>query len=227
MINIGIKRLLPNNWKAVAWIDADIEFENNNWALNALKILNGHKDIIQLFSHCIDMGKDGNTMHIFSSLGFQYSKNNIYIPFVKGNDFWHPGYAWACTRKAYETMGGLYELSILGSGDTNIALSILNNGDKSYNENITQNYKKSIMKFQKRSNKLRIGYIPGVIKHFYHGSKKNRQYLERWQILVDNKYHPGEHITKNKDGILIPTESFPNKLKSDILNYFKERNEDE
>jgi len=27
MINIGIKKLLPKNWKAVAWIDADIEFE--------------------------------------------------------------------------------------------------------------------------------------------------------------------------------------------------------
>ena len=29
MINIGIRKLLPNNWKAVAWIDADIEFGAN------------------------------------------------------------------------------------------------------------------------------------------------------------------------------------------------------
>ena len=30
----------------------------------------------------------------------------------KGINYWHPGYAWACTRKAYEKMGGLYELSV-------------------------------------------------------------------------------------------------------------------
>ena len=28
MINIGIKKLLPSDWKSVAWIDGDIEFDN-------------------------------------------------------------------------------------------------------------------------------------------------------------------------------------------------------
>jgi len=46
MINIGVKKLFPNNWKAFAWIDSDIEFENNTWAIDTLKILNGYKDIV-------------------------------------------------------------------------------------------------------------------------------------------------------------------------------------
>ena len=29
MINLGVKYLLPKNYKAFAWIDADIEFDNN------------------------------------------------------------------------------------------------------------------------------------------------------------------------------------------------------
>jgi hypothetical protein len=45
MVNLGVKYLLPSNWKAFAWIDADIEFESNTWALDTLKILNGCKDV--------------------------------------------------------------------------------------------------------------------------------------------------------------------------------------
>lgn len=32
MINIGVKKLLPETWKAFAWIDADIEFDSPTWA---------------------------------------------------------------------------------------------------------------------------------------------------------------------------------------------------
>ena len=52
MINLGVKYLLPKSWKAFAWIDADIEFESASWALDTLKVLNGYKDIVQLFSLC-------------------------------------------------------------------------------------------------------------------------------------------------------------------------------
>jgi len=106
MINVGVRKLLPKNWKAFAWIDADIEFENNTWAMDTLKILNGCKDIVQIFSHCIDMDKNKYTMKIFSSFGYQFTKQRQYTS--NGPDFWHPGFAWACTRKAFEKMGVLY-----------------------------------------------------------------------------------------------------------------------
>ena len=43
LINIAINKLLPENWKAVAWVDADIEFDSASWAMDTLKILNGCK----------------------------------------------------------------------------------------------------------------------------------------------------------------------------------------
>jgi len=75
MVNLGVKYLLPKSWKAFAWIDADIEFDSNSWALDTLKILNGCKDVVQLFSHCIDMDKDENTLNIFNSFGYSFNKN--------------------------------------------------------------------------------------------------------------------------------------------------------
>jgi hypothetical protein len=225
MINLGVQKLLPKNWKAFAWIDSDLEFENSTWAIDTLKVLNGSKDIVQLFSHAVDMDKQKLTMSVFNSFGYQFTKQNKYSGV--GPNFWHPGYAWACTRRAYEKMQGLYDKSILGSGDHNMALSLINNGQKSINVGAHENYKESINEYQKRVNGLRLGYIPGVIRHYYHGTKANRKYSERWQILVSRQYDPYIHVTYDKNGILIPTSQFPDELKDDIYTYFAERNEDE
>ena len=224
MINMGVK-LLPSNWKAMAWIDADVEFENVNWAMDTLKILNGCRDVVQIFSHAVDMDKRMEAMSIFPSFGFQYAKKSRYGG--TGINMWHPGYAWACTKKAYDRMGGLYEYSILGSGDHNMSFSFIGQPDKSLNEDTTNAYKESLRLFQKRAAQLRLGYVPGIIRHHFHGSKKNRKYHERWQILVENAYNPFIHITKNRDGLLVPTELCPQKMLDKILAYFAERNEDE
>ena len=225
MINIGVKKLLPKTWKAMAWIDADIEFENTSWALDALKVLNGSRDIVQLFSHAVDMDKHYNAMSIFPSFGFQYSKKSKYGG--TGVNMWHPGFAWACTKKAYDKMDGLYELSICGAGDHNMCFSYIGNSQQSLNSETTDEYKHSIKDFESKVKQLRLGYVPGVIRHHFHGSKKNRKYQERWHILVDNKYNPEIHITKNNDGLLVPSNSCPKAMLDSILQYFKERNEDE
>lgn len=225
MINIGINRLLPKGWKSVAWIDADIEFNSASWASDTLKILNGSKDIVQLFSHAVDMDKHEDGMSIFTGFGFQQENGKKYGG--TGINFWHPGFAWAITRKAYERIGGIYELSILGSGDHNMAKSLIKDGINSLNKLVTDEYKNSVISWQNRANSLRLGYVPGVIRHYFHGSKKNRRYSERWQILVKYKYNPELHLTKNSDGILIPTNDCPQGLLDDIMDYFRERNEDE
>jgi hypothetical protein len=224
MINLGVKHLLPKNWKAFAWIDSDIDFENTSWALDTLKVLNGTKDIIQLYSQCLDLDENENTMKIFSSFGFMYSKNREY---ATGKNYWHPGYAWACTRKAYEKMGGLFDKGILGSGDNIMSLCLINKGIYSINEKSSNDYKNTIIKFQNKVKSLRLGYIPGVIRHYFHGSKKNRHYSERWKILISYDYRPSLHIKYDINGILIPTEKCPKGLINDIYLYFKSRNEDE
>ena len=43
MINLGIKYLLPATWKAVAWIDEDIEFEDEKLRM----IIPNYKNLIK------------------------------------------------------------------------------------------------------------------------------------------------------------------------------------
>jgi len=171
------------------------------------------------------MSKNNQALGIYPSFGFQLSKGSKYGE--PGINMWHPGYAWACTQKAYTKMGGLYEKSILGAGDHTMTFSFIGNGIKSVNEFTTEDYKQSVLDFEQRVKNLRIGYVPGVIRHHFHGSKKNRKYSERWQILVNNSYMPTIHITKNKDGLLVPSKSCPKQMLDDIMTYFLERNEDE
>jgi len=225
MINIAVKKLLPTKYKAFAWIDADIEFENSTWATDTLKILNGSRDIVQLFSHAVDMDKNECSMSVFNSAGYQFTKG---LPFSSTSpNLWHPGFAWAMTRKAYEKIGGLYEKGILGSGDNIMMLSILGKGIKSINAESSEEYVNSILEYEKKIKTLRFGYVPGVIRHHFHGLKINRKYHERWAILLKHKYNPELHITNDTFGVIIPTHQFPEGLKEDIMNYFKERNEDE
>lgn len=236
MINMAVKHLLPVDWKMMAWIDADVEFESLTWVNDTITLLSdGNYDIVQLFSHAIDMDQNCDTMQIFSGFGYQYANNRKYG--VAGiNNYWHPGFAWACTRSAYDKMGGLYDTAILGSGDNHMALSWIGKCDNTTN-NLSDGYKKSVRDYQERCYSsnigFKIGYVPGVIRHFFHGSKKNRKYIERRKILIEHNFDPNIHLTRLStnskfDGLLVPVQGLcPNELLDDIMSYFKERNEDE
>jgi len=225
MINLAVKYLLPNTYKTVAWIDADIEFDSSSWALDTLKILNGCKDVVQLFSHAVDMSKDESNLNIFNSFGYSFAKGK---PYTKtGKDFWHPGFAWAMTRRAYEKVGGLYDKGVLGSGDSIMALGIIGRTEVIQNALYHPDYNASMDAFEKKASLLRLGYTPGVIRHYYHGSKKNRNYTERWKILMEHKFSPKQHLTYDLVGVLVPTTAFSELFQADVLKYFSERLEDD
>lgn len=232
MINLGVKYLLPPNWRAMAWIDADIDFENAEWALDTLKVLNGYRDIVQLFSHAVDMDAAETTMNVYNSFGFQHDKGLPYT--YKFPNYWHPGYAWAVSRDAFEKMrapgdqySGIFELGILGASDHIMSFCYRGNGLASINDKYTQGFKDEIARFEARVRNLRLGYIPGVIRHYFHGSKANRKYVERNEILLRHCYEPARHLTRDASGVFIPTAEFPSEFAREIYDYFLQRNEDE
>ncbi len=226
MINIGINKLLPKDWKAVAWIDGDIEFENPNWALDTLKVLTNF-EIVQLFTTCFDLDETNNPMSIWQSYGYKYC-NGKDFKHERGLNYWHCGYAWACTREYYDKIGGLYDKGILGSGDYILTQSILKNC-----ANISvdlEDFKLDIIRHYQYNflNQIKVGYIPTNILHYYHGSKINRKYIERNTILLKYSFNPILHLEYNSDtGVLEPTEAMSDDFINDIKTYFFQRNEDE
>jgi len=213
MINVAVEYLLPHNWKAFAWIDADIEFENVNWAEDTLKLLNGSFDILQLFSHAVDMDRYEQAMSIFTSFSYNYYRLNKYCS-TRNVNYSHSGYAWAISRNAYEKMEKLIDTCILGSGDYVMAMSIIR-PLKNYEE------------LHEKMKSFRLGYTTGVIRHYYHGSKINRQYQDRGKILVKHNFNPKIHLTYDVYGLICASEEMSKEFKDDILQYFADRKEDD
>ena len=224
--NIAIRKLLPSNWKAVCCVDMDIEFTSSHWVMDTLKLLNGHYDIVQGFSLAIDFDSNEEAFGIYQGFGYLYTLGKKHGGSGVNNNF-HPGYVYSMTRKAYETMGKIYEDAILGSGDNILALCLIGQGLKAINHESTEGYKQSVKDFQKKVCNLRFGYVSTNLVHYFHGSKQNRKYTDRWKILVKHKFDPNTYITRDDNGLIIPTEKCPPELLDDIFNYFKERNEDE
>lgn len=223
MINLGIRKLLPADWKAVAWIDGDIEFENPNWVLDTLKVLTEF-DIVQLFTTCFDLDEKEIPMSIWQSFGYKYCHGEKFS-FKRGINYWHTGYAWACTREYYERVDGLYDKGILGSGDYIMCQGYF--AKAAFGHKSLTYFKENVETYISNLSDTKIGYIPTNIKHYFHGSKANRKYVERNEILIRYNYNPSEHIQYDKQGVIIPTPDMPRQFLIDIYNYFNERNEDE
>ena len=167
LINIG-ETHLPRDWKYLAWIDADILFLNANWVdetKEALEIF----DVVQLFQSAINLGPRGETIKTDKSFGYMHSQSGTRYSVTDKYGFWHPGYAWACSRAAWKQMGGLIDWAILGSADRHMALAWIGKCQLSYPGNIHENYKRLIEDFQHECDGFKIGNINGTIIHEWHG----------------------------------------------------------
>lgn len=223
LINIAVQRL-PRDWKYVAWIDGDVEFARPDWAKETLHQLQ-HYDVLQLYTEAIDLGPNYEFIHKHKSFMWCYKNKQ---KASERYEEWHPGYAWAATRTAWNHLGGLIDWGILGSGDRHMASALIGKVDISVNKDVQPRYKQLLYEWQERAEshiRRNVGYIDGLILHYWHGAKANRRYKDRWKILVDNKYNPDLDIKKDWQGVYQLTDrSIP--LRDEIREYFKQRNED-
>lgn len=224
LVNLAVKQL-PDNWKYMAWIDADLTFVNDNWVKETKHALRKF-DVIQLFETCVNLGPGGDAEDKPErSFGYMHTNSkHPYHPKAKYG-FWHPGYAWAIARKPYEKISGLIDFAVLGSGDRHMALALIGKVEWSAPGNIHDGYHIRLRAFQDRCKGLKLGYISGTIVHHWHGNKADRKYVQRWDILTKGTYNPQIDIKKTKEGLLHLTNEGL-RLQHPIIEYFKGRNED-
>jgi hypothetical protein len=230
MINIGISHL-PDDWKYVAWIDSDIQFMRTDWLEETVHQLQHYK-VIQLFQNAIDLGPNGEVLSTFDSFMWSWQtgqpnpysmKNGIsYYP------HWHPGYAWAATREAINELGGLLDKAILGAADHHMAWALVGNVIENTPIQVSDAYKKYLNIWQERANthiQQNVGYMPGSIYHFWHGKKKDRKYVERWEIILNHNFDPELDIKRDWQGLYQFSHN-GTRMRNDIRKYFMVRNED-
>jgi len=226
MINLGVQRL-PHDWQYVAWIDADIEFMRDDWAEEIVHQLQ-HYQVIQLFQNAVDLGPSGEVIKIHDGFVYSYVSGKP-LPNSKYNyPHWHPGYAWAARREAFDELGGLMDFAILGSADHHMAWALVGKVTEFAPTFITPGYRRELLTWQERANvhvNKNIGYMPGSIWHHWHGRKKDRRYVERWQILAKHDYDPDQDLMHDWQGLNHLSDA-GERMRVDLRRYFHVRNED-
>jgi len=230
LINIAIRRL-PSNWKYVLWLDADIEFQESDWPLRVIESFNKY-DIIQVFKYVELLGPYKEILKAYVSHTFAIVED---LPITKQYYylFWPtPGYGWGMTRRAYEYLDGIIEHGILGGGDSMMAYSLIGRYEESTNipiKRYSKSFGKQIKQWQEKVKVFRdykkIGYADCVIKHYFHGYEKDRQYKPREKILVNGKFDPENDLYTDENGLLQLKET-KKKMIDLIYKYFASRNED-
>jgi glycosyltransferase involved in cell wall biosynthesis len=220
LINVGIKNL-PDEWKYVAWIDADITFLNPNWVQDTIEALQTN-DIVQMFRTAVNLGPNNEAIKVDKGFGYMHAGSGT--PYIKTDKYgyWHPGYAWACTRSAFRGMGSsLLDWAILGSGDRHMAMAWIGRVLDSCPGTVHMSYKVMLMEYQYKCKNFSISYVPGTILHHWHGRFEDRKYKERWNVLVQHAFNPIEDITMSLN--LTPAGK---RMEQDLKAYFEGRKED-
>lgn len=205
LINLGVRHLLPRNWKYVAWSDCDILFCDDHWAQEALHQLQ-HYHVIQPWMNCSDLGFQGEVLSLFDSFCSVHARG-IRKQCHPGEPYKyaHSGYIWCCTREFWENVHGLMDWNCVGSGDHHMAWACINGVHHSVHRGMHQSFKDRALEWQRNAFRVtngHLGYVKTRIEHMFHGSKKNRKYRERWSIFIDHQFDPNKDLRYDSQGLL-------------------------
>jgi hypothetical protein len=238
-INLAAQRLPPDA-KYIAVIDGDVEFLNPNWAADTVQQLQ-HYDVVQMFDFAEDVGFAAH-QHLNVEKSFMLAYHTMLRASARGEAYqpnphnkqpyggwWgHCGYAWAFRRSAWDKLGGLIDSCILGSADHSMACGLVGSMKSSYPQAVHQNFQRDLMVWGERAEKhiqRNVGYVPGKLHHYFHGSKVNRQYVNRWKILLRNSFDPVTDLKRDIQGLWQLTGNKP-RLRDELRIYFRQRSED-
>jgi hypothetical protein len=232
-------RFLPHDAKYIAMVDADMTFVRPDWANETVQQLQ-HYDVVQMWSQIQDV--DLNFESRWSNVSFLYNrlfpqaarhaaKQHGY-PYPQAwpprGAFGSPGGAWAWRRSAWDTVGGMLDCAILGSGDLYMAHGLFGTvGEWVNGKGFHPAYVRRVMEWQERAKALHqnVGMVQGLMLHHWHGPRRNRGYDTRNQILIRNQFNPDLHLWHDGYGVhrLRPDAI---RLRDEIREYFRARNED-
>ncbi len=146
-----------------------------------------HYPIVQIFELSFFLGPSGKRQVLRQDYSFAYAirHEKPIDPRRSSECYIHPGYGWAMRRNTFDSMNGLLDFAILGSGDIHFAYALINRIEETIPINMHEDYRCLAKVWGTRvaeisGNGRLVGYVPVNIWHYWHGNRVNRGYFERW-----------------------------------------------
>ena len=212
-----------------AWLDCDILFSEKDWSKLAEEKLQSN-DIVQLFKKVYYLPKGhleykGEHTVTVQSVIWQNKIHKNWLDRRKNKQlpFSAPGFAWAARKSAFPN--GIYDKNIIGSGDTFLVDCLLDSWDiHGYASKFNSKMKIDMYDWSKSLPRAKFDYIPVDIYHLWHGSLKNRRYMDRHDMIKKYDYDPRTDIKLINN--VYEWNSNKHEFHYDIIQYFSDRKED-
>lgn len=231
LLNLGIASLPPEVTK-VAWLDADIVFERDDWAvataqaLDLVPVVQPFDTVVRLPPGHREFQGLGDGWHSFAAA----YQRDAHVALAGNFDaHGHTGFAWAAQR-GWIARHGLYDACIAGSGDHMMAHSFVGDWDSPCVERIIGPAKSHRTWFARWSEavygdiRARLGSVSGRLLHLWHGEMARRRYVLRNRELADFEFDPRQDL-REQGGVWEWTES-GRRMAAWAVDYFSQRAED-
>jgi len=240
LLNVGLRHL-PPDCDAVAWLDCDVVFWNDQWSRQARDALNRFS-LVQLFSERCNLARDARR----DSSGWSPVESRrraigqaIAAGQLKPDDLRvagasvvfgapTPGLAWAARRTLLDKHG-LYDRRIVGAGDRAMICAAVGRPDycvtaQAMTGRAAEHYLAWAEPFSADVGG-RISYVEGLVFHLWHGSREDRRHGQRERDLAALGFDPLTDIAVSDTGCWRWNSNKP-ELHEYVRNYFASRNED-
>lgn len=248
LLNLAIAKLPPEA-KYVAWMDADVDFIDPNWANKTIEALKKHH-VVQMFSRCHDLGPNGeilldlpSTTSLFPRIWGVPSNLPFFRKMTRGNQDYinclppwglapAPGLAWAIRKDTLDKIGGLIDWCLISAHDWHMACCFAGvfrrAGNICFYKYLSAGYRNKLRAYAALCDEFvhsDLSYVDCIIRHYWHGSKANRGYGYHWQILRRHKFDPYTDIVMGPNGLYIIDETKGGMLR-DLQRNLEGRQED-
>jgi hypothetical protein len=205
---------IPKKFKKIAFLDADLLFSDADWYSKMSSKLDSH-DVVQGFEHAHWL--DPTYKHVLLTRESAVKSNTPIFSHA-----YHPGFVWGFRREWYKQVG-FFDWAVSGSGDTLSVAAWMKQKMPRNSHSLPLSIRSAYDDYCKLRTP-RISYIKGLhVFHLYHGSRANRQYVERHAIL-NNDTDIRKMVKQNSDGTYEWIQ--PNDINKIMLQYFVTRDDD-
>jgi hypothetical protein len=236
LLNIALSAL-PESCDKVAWLDADLLFENSDWVSETAELLD-HYNVVQPFQFACWLPQDIQEIPSGESVDcarVEVQPASAYAQLISSDPsaiVGHPGFAWVA-RRSLLARHGFYDRCILGGGDAAMSWAMFRSQDIWPGPGwsaalLSSELERDLRGWSSAFNgdvQGSVYFTPGRAFHLWHGDKKNRRYLLRSVMLREANFDPAADISLDAAQCWCWSSQKP-ELHRKVEEYFRSRKEE-